>query len=203
MTMARARTYRGISADDRRSLRRRQLVDAALELWGAGDGTRVTMTAICQTAHLTERYFYESFPQLDHALVAVVDEIGDRIQRATVVALAGAGADPLDRATAVVDAFVRTVLDDPRLGRIVLLEAAGLEATRPRRELVLRRLARLTAREARRLHGPATWSEADGPLLATMFVGGVVQVLVAALEPDGPTADEVVAVAARAFRAIS
>lgn len=199
--MVMERTYRGISADERRALRRRQLLDATLEIWG-GTENKVTMTAVCQAAHLTERYFYESFPNLDHALVAVVDEIGDRVQRATVTALAEAGDDPVERVTAVVEAFVRTMTTDPRVGRAALVEAAGPEVTRPRRELLLRRLARLAAREARKLNGPAAWSEDDGPLLATMFVGGVAQAVVTALD-DGTEPAAVVEAATHAFRGLT
>jgi len=199
--MVMERTYRGISADERRALRRRQLLDATLEIWG-GSENKVTMTAVCQAAHLTERYFYESFPNLDHALIAVVDEIGDRVQRATVTALAEAGDDPVDRVTAVIEAFVHTMTADPRVGRAALVEAAGPEVTRPRRELLLRRLARLAAREARKLNGPAAWSEDDGPLLATMFVGGVAQAVVTALDDDTEPA-AIVEAATHAFRGLT
>jgi len=195
------RTYRGVSADERRALRRHQLLDAALELWGSPD-QKITMTAICQSAHLTERYFYESFTNLDQALVEVVDTIADRVQRATVAALAEVDDEPVARVEAVVSAFVHTMLVDPRVGRAALIEAAGLEATRPRRDVLLRRLARLTAREARRINGPATWSQDHGPLLATMFVGGIVQAVVTALD-DGTETDDVVAAATYAFRALT
>ena len=195
------RTYRGISAEERRALRRRQLLSATLELWGNPD-TKVTMTAVCQSAHLTERYFYESFANLDQALVEVVDEIADRVQRATVVALAAAGPDPVDRVHAVIESFVRTMLLDPRVGRVALVEAAGPEITRPRRELLLRRVARLAAREARKINGPAAWSEDDGPLMATMFVGGVAQAVTSALD-DGTSPEAITAAAIRAFRSLT
>jgi len=200
--MVMERTYRGISADERRALRRRQLLDAALDLWG-DPGSKVTMTAICQGAHLTERYFYESFSNLDQALVAVVDEIAARVQRATVTALADAGDDPVERVTVVVEAFVHTMVTDPRVGRAALIEAAGPEVTRPRRELLLRRLARLAAREARKLNGPAAWSEDDGPLLATMFVGGIAQAVATSLEDGTTQPAEIVEAATHAFRALT
>lgn len=200
--MVMERTYRGISADERRALRRRQLLDAALDLWGDPD-SKVTMTAICQGAHLTERYFYESFSNLDQALIAVVDEIAERVQRATVTALVDAGDDPVERVTVVVAAFVHTMVTDPRVGRAALIEAAGPEVTRPRRELLLRRLARLAAREARKLNGPAAWSEDDGPLLATMFVGGIAQAIATSLEDGSTEPAEIVEAATHAFRALT
>ena len=37
------------------------------------------MTAICQEAGLTERYFYESFANRDAALVAALERVSDEI----------------------------------------------------------------------------------------------------------------------------
>lgn len=202
--MTTERTYRGVPAEVRRAQRQRQLLDAALDVWGSATDGHVTMTAICQSAQLTERYFYESFADLDAALVGVVDEIAELVQRATVLALAEAGTDPIDRVAAIVDAFAHTMLDDRRIGRAALVEAQAVEATRPRRELILRRVARLAAREARKLDGPAAWSENEGPLQATMFVGGLAQLVTTALDDDdGPTLEEIRAVSTRTFRAMT
>lgn len=198
------RTYRGVSAEERRAQRHRQLLDATLDIWGHEDRPRITMTGVCNEAGLTERYFYESFAHLDVALVELLDEIATEIEQRTVTELHVAGDDPLARVRAVTAAFVGVLTDDPRKGRVALVEAPSLDVTRARRDLMLRRLARLSSREARKLHGPTAWAEGSGVLVATMFVGGVVQLVLGRL--DGSiTADPVVLVdaAARSFAVTS
>lgn len=171
--MAIARPYRGVTAADRLARRRAQLLEATLDLWGDPQRPRVTMTGVCARANLTERYFYESFGRLDDALAAVLQQIADEIERTTVDALARAGGDPTDRVRASIGAFVRILTDDPRKGRAAIVESAHVAATREQHELLLRRFALLSAREARSLYGPEAWGEPEGVIAATMFVGGV------------------------------
>ena len=73
------RRYRGVSAEERRAARRRQLLDAALEIAGTRGVERATMTAICAEAGLTERYFYESFADTDELLGAVYDQVSGQL----------------------------------------------------------------------------------------------------------------------------
>jgi AcrR family transcriptional regulator len=196
------RTYRGVTAEERRAQRHRQLLDATLDIWGSEERPRITMTGVCNEAGLTERYFYESFAHLDHALVELLDEIATEIEQRTVTELHVAGDDPIARVRAVAAAFVGVLTEDPRRGRVALVEAPALDVTRARRDVMLRRLARLSSREARKLHGPTAWAEGSGVLAATMFVGGVVQLVLGRL--DGSlTVEPVVLVdaAARSFAA--
>src|SRR6201990_1978358 len=72
------RRYGGRSAQERTEDRRERLVEAAISVLAA-QGERATMTAICQEAGLTERYFYESFPNRDSALVAALERVSEEI----------------------------------------------------------------------------------------------------------------------------
>jgi AcrR family transcriptional regulator len=92
------RRYRGISAEERRAARRRQLLDAALEIAGTRGVERTTMTAICSEAGLTERYFYESFDARDQLLLALVDEIAEQVRTAVLTALSDTEGDTAARA---------------------------------------------------------------------------------------------------------
>jgi len=200
--MGQDRTYRGISATERVAQRRRQLLDATLAIWGDADQPKVTMTAVCQKAGLTERYFYESFANLDEALVAVVQEIADEIEQRTIAALASAGGEPADRARASIAAFVDILTDDPRKGRAAIVESASLESTRAHHALLLRRFARMSAREARKLYGPDAWGEPEGAFVAAMFVGGVAQLVTSWIDGTLPaTPDAIIDAAARNFAA--
>ncbi|MGJ9422398.1 TetR/AcrR family transcriptional regulator [Aeromicrobium sp. CF3.5] len=195
-----ARAYRGVAAADRQAQRRAKLLDATLDLWGDPARPRVTMTAVCQRAGLTERYFYESFTHLDDALFAVLEQIAVEIEHTTVEALHAAGGDPTDRVEASITAFVQILTEDPRKGRAAIVESAHVETTREPRALLLRRFAELSASEARRLYGARSWGEAEGVLVATMFVGGVAQLVTSWLDGSlSATPEEIVEAAARNF----
>lgn len=195
-----ARTYRGVAAADRQAQRRDQLLEATLDLWGDPARPRVTMTAVCQRAGLTERYFYESFSHLDEARFAVLEMIATEIEHTTVNALHAVGGDPTERVQASISAFVKILTDDPRKGRAAIVESAHVETTRELRALLLRRFAELSASEARRLYGAQSWSEDEGALVATMFVGGVAQLVTSWLDGSLPaTPEEIVHAAACNF----
>ncbi len=171
-----AGTYRGVSAADRSSDRRRRLLEATLELWGRNDGVRITMTRICAEAGLTERYFYEHFTILDDALIAVLDGIADQIAAASLAAIATPG-DSIDRVRAAIAAFVSILTDDPRKGRIAIVEAASLEVVRPRRNELLLQFAHLAAAEARELYGDRAWTGRHGELSSFLFIGGLAELV--------------------------
>ena len=175
-------TYRGVSAPDRRIARRVRLLDATLEVWGRDGGPPLTMTRVCAEAGLTERYFYESFAGLDEAMIAVMERIADEIAERTVSALETTDGDPTARVRSAIGAFVRILTDDPRKGRVAIVESARLEALRLRRAALLRQFAELAAREARALFGPRAWTESEGRLAATMFIGGVAELVTAWIE---------------------
>src|SRR4051794_10495768 len=190
--------YRGVSAEDRAAERRSRLLEATLAVW-ADPGVSTTMTNVCSRAGLSERYFYESFANLDAAQTAVLEQIAGEIEQVTHDAAEAAGADPAARAMASVGAFVQMLVDDPRQGRVAIVEAAAMPSLRPRRADLLRHFAHLTAESARELH-LSPRSGADHELVGLLFIGGVAELVTAWL--DGAvdaSPDELVAVAARSF----
>ncbi|MFC6343086.1 TetR/AcrR family transcriptional regulator, partial [Nocardioides hankookensis] len=115
--------YRGVSAEERAAERRARLLKATLAVW-ADPAVSTTMTNVCGRAGLSERYFYESFANLDAALTAVLDEVATEIETTTHQAAEDAGTEPAARAVASVSAFVQLLVDDPRKGRVAIVEAA-------------------------------------------------------------------------------
>lgn len=191
--------YRGVSAEERAARRRERLLEATLAVWADPD-VRTTMTAICGEARLSERYFYESFAGLDEALTAVLDRVAAEIEEVTHAAVEQAGDDPADRVHASVAAFVRLLVDDPRKGRVAIVEAAGVPALRGRRTQLLRYLAHRTAEEARTHLGLATRGSHEDELAGLVFIGGMAELITAWL--DGAleaTPEEVTDAAAHAF----
>src|SRR3979411_2195992 len=94
------RPYRGVSAQDRRTGRRAQLIEAALDLIGDEGLAATTMTAVCARAKLTERYFYEGFKDRDEPRVSVPDASVAEMDVAMSEALASSPPERLARCLA-------------------------------------------------------------------------------------------------------
>jgi AcrR family transcriptional regulator len=191
--------YRGVSAAERAARRRARLVEATLAVW-AEPGSRPTMTAICAAAGLSERYFYESFAHLDQALTAVMDAVAAEIEETTRQAADAAGADARARVEASVRAFVRLLVDDPRKGRVAIIESAAVPALRRRRTELLRHFAHRSAEEAQDLAGLPHRGAREDEIAGLLFIGGMAELITAWL--DGvleATPDEIVEAATRSF----
>jgi AcrR family transcriptional regulator len=133
--MAQVRPYRGIDAAQRVADRRRQLLDAGLELLGAAgkDPADLTVRAICGQATLGVRYFYESFTDKDHFVGAVFDSVIADIAATTQAAVASAPPD--EQARAAMANIVRTISADPRKGRLLFsVELSNTVIVRKRAE---------------------------------------------------------------------
>jgi AcrR family transcriptional regulator len=191
--------YRGVSAEERAAARRARLLEAALAVWADPD-TRTTMTAVCAEAGLSERYFYESFPGLDALLEAVMNDIAAEIEETSRAAADEAGEDPAARVRASVRAFVQLLIDDPRKGRVAIVESVAVPKLRQRRTELLRHLAHQAALEARARLGPSDRSENEDETAGLLFIGGMAELVTAWL--DGAltaSADEIVDAATRSL----
>lgn len=104
----------------RRTARRAELIAAGIEMLGAAEGPAVTVRGACRRAGLTERYFYEGFADRDQFVRAVYEEVGMRAHGALAKAVEGSGTQA-ERAAAAVDAFVGLMVDEPAVGRVLLL----------------------------------------------------------------------------------
>lgn len=126
--------------EERTARRRRQLLDAGLQLFGTAGYRAATVRQVCAEAKVADRNFYEEFEGLEELLLAVYAECTDRLERATLEAVAAVGTtEVLAMSQAGIDAFLRVVEEDPRLGRVVWFEVLGVS---PRVERTY--LARMT-----------------------------------------------------------
>ncbi|MFC7495158.1 MULTISPECIES: TetR/AcrR family transcriptional regulator [unclassified Nocardioides] len=190
--------YRGVSAEERMAERRARLMEATLAVW-ADPETRTTMTGICAEAGLTERYFYESFRNLDEALAAVLDAIAVEIEERTTRAAEAVTGDPAEQVLASVREFVDLLLEDPRKGRVAIIEAAALPALRARRAELLHHFAHRSSEVSRELWG-ARHGERDDEIAGALFIGGMAELITRWLTGSlEATPDEIVDVAARSF----
>lgn len=117
-----ARGWAGTSLADRRADRRARLLEVGLDLLGTQGSAAVTVRSVCRLARLTDRYFYENFADRDALLLAVYDRVAEEAGTAIVAAVADTGPDPERTARAAIEAFLAVLVDDPRKGRVLLLE---------------------------------------------------------------------------------
>ena len=174
-----ARIYGGVSADERRARRRAQLLDAGLELFGTEGWSGTTMTAVCARAGLTERYFYESFANLEALLVAVFDRITAEAAQAVLDAARSGPRDAHTRSRAAIAAFVELMTDDPRKGRVAFVEAMGSAALMQRRFETLHAFASLLGEQAREFYGAGQADDRLLGLTSFLLVGGLAETLIA------------------------
>lgn len=119
------RRYGGRTAQERTDERRRQLVEAGVELFGTVGFSGTSIRGVLRESGLAERYFYESFASLEALLVAVHEHVHASVVAQVRLATDAAGAGVEPRARAGLRAFIETVTTDPRWVRIKLQEMGG------------------------------------------------------------------------------
>ena len=172
------RPYGGVSAQERMTERRERLLEAGLEEFGTRGFGQTGVKDICRQAGLTDRYFYESFRDSAEPFTAVFDRATQHLFEVVAGALAQAPASPEAQSRAVIEAYVRALADDPRLARVVFVEApsAGPEVEHHIRA-TLRRFARLVEAGARP-YVPAKMPDAALRFGATSLVGAIERLMI-------------------------
>jgi len=172
------RVYAGLTAIERTGTRRRQFLDAGLQLLGTVGFANTTVRGVCDEARLSTRFFYEAFTGLDDLAVAVFDEIIDDVF-ARVATAVTEGEDRGARAHHAIAAMVAGLTDDPRRGRVVMTGGSANDPLARRRTTTMARLA-----DAIELIGRTEYpmTESDTPLArvtATLVAGGVAELMTA------------------------
>ncbi len=183
-----SRQYGGVSAQDRVAERRARILEAGLELMGTRGVAGTTVRGVAEETGLAARYFYESFTTIDDLQVAVFDAIAVETLERSLNALARTSAaddatSRAERTHAVLAEMVDLMLEDPRKGRVVLLESLASPAIGARALEESRRFASLLAATASSGDPSAT---DDVPvelrITAQFMIGGVSQALGAVLQ---------------------
>lgn len=180
---ASTRSYGGQSAETRRKERRDRLIDAALTAAAGNAWRTMTVDKLCAAAGLNKRYFYESFTDLDAVAAAAVDDIAAQVSTATLAAMSSVLAESLERQAAVaVDALVRTLVRDPRRGRVLLGGVAISPALHQHREAVMRGLTEVLIGHARIVHGVELEKDPLAEIAPAFVVGGTADAILAFVE---------------------
>lgn len=128
------RRFRGLSAPERRALRREQLVQAGITTFGARGFHATGVRDICTAAGLTERYFYESFHNREALFAAVFDHCVGLIRAGMQqVMTESAHLGALETARLSMRQYLETLRDTPGIVRILLVDATGIDADMGRR----------------------------------------------------------------------
>jgi AcrR family transcriptional regulator len=169
------RRWAGTTLDVRRAARRAQLIEAGFALLGEHGAGAVTVRGAARSAHLSERYFYESFSDRDALLLAVHDRVAEQARTVIATAVAAvvqaAPTDPDAPAIAGLEAFTDFLEEDPRRGRVLLQEAFADQAlARHGVELLPSFAALLVEQISARFEGP---DKVDAELSAVALVGAL------------------------------
>jgi AcrR family transcriptional regulator len=113
--------YAGMAMEARTAARREDLIESGIELIGTRGIKRTKVTDVCRQAELTERYFYESFPNLEAFTFAVVQAVAVKAGvRMFTAALSET--DVRKQGHRIIAECLAIVEEDPRVGRIMLVE---------------------------------------------------------------------------------
>ncbi len=173
------RSYGGKSAKERTTDRRGRLVEATIALLAEHGEAGTTMTAICARAGLTERYFYESFPQREDALLAALDHVSDQIAAAAARVIEGTPGPPEERVHAVMASFVDLVSRQPALGLVAVVHSSATPSLRARRRELIGTFADLVAAEAAVLYGEDAWPVERARLQGLVYIAGFAELVAA------------------------
>lgn len=171
-----ARTYGGATQTERRLRRQALLTEVALDLVAAGGVAGVTVRGVCAAARLNDRYFYESFRNVDELLLAMFDEQIASASTVLLAAIAASPAEPVARARAAIGSGLRFLEDDPRRARL-LIESQVTAALRDRRRDLVKTLAQIMADQGRVLLAGQAALSPDLDLAALTLVAGGFEVL--------------------------
>jgi AcrR family transcriptional regulator len=190
------RLYGGLTGSQRRAMRRDRLLDAGLNLFATTGYATTTIEAICVSAAVTPRHFYEEFGSREQLLVAVFDRAVDTTMLENFADRTRTVTNPEDfegmlrtRVSHFVDAFLR----DPRRARVVCIESVGVSAE-------------MEAHRRRHFHRFAALLQSDAQLLARRqydtqelvlttraMVGGTSELIVDWLMEEDPAPFDVLA----------
>lgn len=169
------RRFRGLDGEERQRQRREQLIEAGLDAFGGKGYHNAGVREICAEAKLTERYFYESFSNREALFQAVYERAVETVRAAVMQAIARSGRDVRTLARTTIRAFLETLRDDPRLGRILMIDALTVSADVGRQsQLATQSFADLVGSLVLSLYPKLPKQNIDVQLIANGLVGSTV-----------------------------
>ena len=193
------RDYDGKTAVERVAGRRERLIDAGVELFGERGYAATSIRSVLQQSGLRDRYFGESFADLDSLLAAVYSRLIDEEISGCAAAIDKTSGGS-EGARAMIDTITRAYEKNPGKARIKSREVlSGGPVACEQRRAGLRRLAQLVADL---LPSSTTLNRSDALLLGLGIVAAADELLMTWMDSaDGLTRDHVVDVVMLMFDA--
>jgi AcrR family transcriptional regulator len=174
-TEASGRLYGSKTAAERREERRARMLDAGLELFGSDGFRSTTIEALCASAGVSTRNFYEEFGSREALVLALHDQLNHRALHAVVTAIGQAPEhDVPARVRAGTAAYLQVMTSDRRWARIALVESVGVSAeAEAHRRAAIERFVALIEAEAERLADAGLVEPRDYHLTAVALAGAL------------------------------
>jgi AcrR family transcriptional regulator len=166
-----SRPYRGLGPDERRAQRRARLIEAAVAVYGERGYRNATVKAVCESAGLTERYFYESFANSDELLIAGFNAVTFGVFGEVMAAAEDAGRSRKARSRAMLQSYFAALQREPRSARVFLVEIRGVSREVDKAfDAALREIGRQVAQVV------APPQAQDDELLQAGVIGGIIHI---------------------------
>tara|TARA_B100002049_G_C16049338_1_gene362736 strand:+ start:382 stop:1104 length:723 start_codon:yes stop_codon:yes gene_type:complete len=200
----RRRGYRGLSAEELRKQRYQRLIAAGTELFGERGYAATPIEAVCSHAKVSTRHFYEQFEGRESILHAVHAELVTHMEEIVRTSLTESRTPLTQRVADTIEAAVFFLLDDPRRGRILCIEAVGVSETmEKKRRQTTHELAEIIRRYATLMAESGMLPSRDYHLPSVALVGMFNELIAEWLTEDtGLTAMEMAREAKIMFRAM-
>jgi AcrR family transcriptional regulator len=151
------------------------LLDAAFDLIAQRGAGQLRIERICQAAGLNKRYFYESFADLDAAIVGVLDRLAGESIAITLAAMDRCDGSTAELTRAGIETLVRHLTDDPRRARVLFGETPAGEATAPHRAEAIHQIVGAASARGRSMHHLGDTPDPVIDLASAVLVGGTSQ----------------------------
>lgn len=162
------RLYSGLQPSERVQERYEKFIEAGIEVFGTVGYSASKIKTLCQSAGLSERYFYESFDSREHLLACVYERISTNLMQQVTAALQDPDAEAKDAIKASLAAVVNFMLGDPRHAQIVLVEIVGISE-----ELEAKRHLAMTNFAGQSMGALLVLGGLEGPVVKEMLGGGL------------------------------
>lgn len=165
------RSYRGQSQEQRRAERRTRLIAAAISVYGERGYNGATVKGVCEAAGLTERYFYESFPNSEALLIDCFHAVTATVMGEILQAGQAAGRNKMARSRAMLHAYFAALQRESRKARVFLVEIRGVSTAV---DAAFDAALRAIGHEVARMVAPS--GAVEDELLQAGVVGGVIHI---------------------------